>query len=49
MIQFVSQRQKSLMMNLYWETMALERLTEEAIHALGPNARDILSQIRCHA
>eukprot|EP00884_Botryococcus_braunii_P011500 jgi/Botrbrau1/20350/Bobra.0006s0019.2 len=45
---FLYDRQKSLMMNLYWETMALERLTEEAIHTLGPNARDILCQIRVY-
>jgi hypothetical protein len=34
------------MMNLYNETMALEELTEEAIHTLGPDARDVLTQIR---
>jgi hypothetical protein len=33
-------------MNLYNETMALEELTEEAIHTLGPDARDVLTQIR---
>lgn len=32
---------------LYSETMALEELLEEAVNTLGPDARDILLQIRC--
>ena len=34
---------------LYNETMALEELLEEAVNTLGPDARDILAQIRCRA
>ena len=32
---------------LYSETMALEELLEEAVNTLGPDARDIILQIRC--
>ena len=32
--------------NLYAECMALEELLEESVHILGPDARDILAQIR---
>ena len=32
--------------NLYNECMALEELLEESVNALGPDARDILAQIR---
>ena len=41
--------------NLYNECMALEELLEESVNALGPDARDILAQIRlvcsscCHS
>lgn len=35
--------------NLYNECMALEELLEEAVNALGPDARDILAQVRCGA
>ena len=40
------QRQKEMVKNLYNECMALEELLEEAVNALGPDARDILAQIR---
>ena len=40
------QRQKEMVKNLYNECMALEELLEEAVHTLGPDARDILAQIR---
>jgi len=32
--------------NLYAECMALEELLEESVNTLGPDARDILAQIR---
>ena len=35
--------------NLYAECMALEELLEESVNTLGPDARDILAQIRCAA
>ncbi len=35
------------MEKLYAECMALEELLEEAVNTLGPDARDILGQIRC--
>lgn len=41
------QRQKEMVKMLYNETMALEELLEEAVNTLGPDARDILAQIRC--
>ena len=41
------QRQKEMVKQLYSETMALEELLEEAVNTLGPDARDILLQIRC--
>ncbi len=34
------------MKNLYAECMALEELLEEAVNTLGPDARDILTQVR---
>ena len=40
------QRQKEMVKNLYAECMALEELLEESVHILGPDARDILAQIR---
>ena len=40
------QRQKEMVKMLYNETMALEELLEEAVNTLGPDARDILAQIR---
>lgn len=40
------QRQKQMVQNLYNECMALEELLEESINTLGPDARDILAQIR---
>jgi hypothetical protein len=43
----VSQRQKGIVEKLYAECMALEELLEEAVNTLGPDARDILGQIRC--
>ena len=43
---FLYDRQKEVVKNLYAETMALEELLEEAVNALGPDARDILQQIR---
>ena len=42
------QRQKELVKNLYHECMALEELLEEAVHVLGPDARDILAQIQLY-
>ena len=44
--QHVVQRQKEMVKMLYNETMALEELLEEAVNTLGPDARDILAQIR---
>ena len=41
------QRQKGIVEKLYAECMALEELLEEAVNTLGPDARDILGQIRC--
>lgn len=43
------QRQKEVVKNLYAECMALEELLEEAVNTLGPDARDILAQVRCAA
>lgn len=40
------QRQKEVVKNLYAECMALEELLEESVNTLGPDARDILAQIR---
>lgn len=40
------QRQKAMVQNLYGECMALEELLEESVNTLGPDARDILAQIR---
>ena len=40
------QRQKEVVKNLYAECMALEELLEEAVNTLGPDARDILTQVR---
>jgi hypothetical protein len=40
------QRQKAMVQNLYAECMALEELLEESVNTLGPDARDILAQIR---
>ena len=45
-LQLVVQRQKEMVKMLYNETMALEELLEEAVNTLGPDARDILAQIR---
>ncbi|KAK9817103.1 hypothetical protein WJX72_009594 [[Myrmecia] bisecta] len=45
---FLYDRQKEMVKNLYNETMALEELLEEAVHTLGPDARDILAQIRLY-
>ena len=42
------QRQKEVVKNLYAECMALEELLEEAVNTLGPDARDILTQVRWH-
>ncbi len=36
------------MKHLYHECMALEELLEEAVHVLGPDARDILAQIQLY-
>ena len=44
-----AQRQKEVVKNLYAECMALEELLEESVNTLGPDARDILAQIRCAA
>ena len=44
--QIVLQRQKGIVEKLYAECMALEELLEEAVNTLGPDARDILGQIR---
>ena len=41
-----AQRQKEMVKQLYSETMALEELLEEAVNTLGPDARDIILQIR---
>ena len=41
-----AQRQKAMVQMLYSETMALEELLEESVNTLGPDARDILAQIR---
>jgi hypothetical protein len=41
-----AQRQKEVVKNLYAECMALEELLEESVNTLGPDARDILAQIR---
>ena len=35
-----------MVQNLYGECMALEELLEESVNTLGPDARDILAQIR---
>ena len=35
-----------MVQNLYAECMALEELLEESVNTLGPDARDILAQIR---
>lgn len=43
---FLYDRQKEMVKNLYAETMALEELLEESVYALGPDAKDILAQIR---
>jgi hypothetical protein len=40
------QRQKEVVKNLYAECMALEELLEESVNTLGPDARDILAQVR---
>ena len=32
--------------HLYHECMSLEELLEEAVNTLGPDARDILAQVR---
>ena len=40
------QRQKEVVKNLYAECMALEELLEESVNTLGPDARDILTQVR---
>ncbi|KAK9864900.1 hypothetical protein WJX84_009860 [Apatococcus fuscideae] len=45
---FLYDRQKELVKNLYHECMALEELLEEAVHVLGPDARDILAQIQLY-
>jgi hypothetical protein len=45
---FLYDRQKEMVKNLYNECMALEELLEEAVHTLGPDARDILAQIRLY-
>lgn len=42
-----AQRQKEVVKNLYAECMALEELLEESVNTLGPDARDILAQVRC--
>ncbi len=41
-----AQRQKEVVKNLYAECMALEELLEESVNTLGPDARDILAQVR---
>ena len=33
--------------HLYHECMSLEELLEESVNTLGPDARDILAQVRC--
>ncbi|KAK9808341.1 hypothetical protein WJX73_003840 [Symbiochloris irregularis] len=45
---FLYDRQKEMVKMLYAETMALEELLEEAVNTLGPDARDILAQIRLY-
>jgi hypothetical protein len=45
---FLYDRQKEMVKNLYSECMALEELLEEAVYTLGPDARDILAQIRTY-
>lgn len=45
---FLYDRQKEVVKNLYAECMALEELLEEAVNTLGPDARDILTQVRVY-
>ncbi|KAK9835192.1 hypothetical protein WJX81_004896 [Elliptochloris bilobata] len=45
---FLYDRQKEVVKNLYAECMALEELLEESVNTLGPDARDILAQIRLY-
>lgn len=45
---FLYERQKAMVQNLYGECMALEELLEESVNTLGPDARDILAQIRIY-
>lgn len=45
---FLYERQKAMVQNLYAECMALEELLEESVNTLGPDARDILAQIRVY-
>lgn len=40
------QRQKEMVKHLYHECMSLEELLEESVNTLGPDARDILAQVR---
>lgn len=41
-----TQRQKEMVKHLYHECMSLEELLEESVNTLGPDARDILAQVR---
>lgn len=40
------QRQKEMVKHLFHECMSLEELLEESVNTLGPDARDILAQVR---
>lgn len=45
---FLYDRQKEMVKHLYHECMSLEELLEESVNTLGPDARDILAQVRLY-
>ncbi|KAL3142388.1 hypothetical protein ABBQ38_002723 [Trebouxia sp. C0009 RCD-2024] len=45
---FLYDRQKEMVKHLFHECMSLEELLEESVNTLGPDARDILAQVRLY-